>query len=60
VAHDVVNPRMIELEVAKEILSELFDITTHEVDGMIRQPMEEKMLYNQEYSVLWEMITLYR
>jgi hypothetical protein len=29
---DVVNPRLLELEVAKEILSELFDIRTHEVD----------------------------
>ena len=45
VAHDVVNPRMLELEVAKEILSELFDIRTHEVDEMIRQRMEERTLY---------------
>jgi hypothetical protein len=28
-AHDVVNPRMLELETAKEILAELFDIRTH-------------------------------
>jgi hypothetical protein len=51
-AHDVDNPRMIELEVAKEILSELFDIRTHEVDEMIRQRMEERTLYGQEFS-LW-------
>ena len=31
-AHDVVNPRMLELEVAKEILAEQFDVRTHEVD----------------------------
>ena len=27
VAHNVVNPRMLKLEVAKEILAELFDIS---------------------------------
>jgi hypothetical protein len=31
-APDVVNPRLVELETAKEILGELFDIRTHEVD----------------------------
>jgi uncharacterized tellurite resistance protein B-like protein len=40
-APDVVNSRMLELEAAKEILSELFDIRTHEVDDMIRQRMEQ-------------------
>ncbi|MCJ7444604.1 MAG: hypothetical protein MUO26_08765 [Methanotrichaceae archaeon] len=34
VAKDVANPRMIELEVANEILSGLFDIRTYEVDEM--------------------------
>ncbi|MDD1758127.1 MAG: hypothetical protein LUQ22_05280 [Methanotrichaceae archaeon] len=37
VAPDDVNPRMLELEVAKEILSELFGIRTHEVEEMIRR-----------------------
>jgi hypothetical protein len=37
VAHDVVNPRILKLETAKEILDELFDFRTHEVDEMIRQ-----------------------
>lgn len=41
----MVNPMTLELEVAKEILSELFDIRTHEVDEMIRQRMEERTLY---------------
>jgi hypothetical protein len=50
-AHYVVNPRMLELEVAKEILSELFDIRTHEVDEMIRQRMEERTLYGQEFNL---------
>ena len=49
-ALDVVNPRMLELETAKEILSELFDIRTHEVDEMIRQTMEERALYGQKFS----------
>jgi hypothetical protein len=31
-AYDEANPRMLELVVAKEILGELFDIRTHEVD----------------------------
>jgi hypothetical protein len=31
-ALDVVNSRTLELEAAKEILAELFDIRTHEVD----------------------------
>ena len=38
-AHDEVDPRMLELKVAKEILAELFDIGTHEVGVMIRQRM---------------------
>ena len=33
VAHDVVNPRMLELKVAKEIMSELFDIRSRELIG---------------------------
>jgi hypothetical protein len=33
---EVVNPRTLELEVAKEILSELFDIGSYLVDEMIR------------------------
>jgi hypothetical protein len=43
-ALDVVNPRMLELETAKEILAELFDIRTQEVDEMIRQRMEARTL----------------
>jgi hypothetical protein len=48
-SYDIVNPRMLELEVTKEILSELFDIRTHEVDEMIGQRMEERTLYGQEF-----------
>ena len=35
-ALDMVNPRMLELETAKEILGELFDIRIYEVDEMTR------------------------
>ena len=51
VALDMVNPRMLELEVAKAILAELFDIRTHEVDEMIRQRMDKRTLYGQEFSL---------
>jgi hypothetical protein len=51
-AHDVINPRMSELEVAKEILSELFDIKTHEVDEMIRQRMEARALYGRKLALM--------
>jgi hypothetical protein len=58
VAPDVVNPRMLELEVAKKILSELFDIRTHKVDEMIRQRVEERTLYGQEFSSSRDMIAI--
>ena len=50
-ASEVVNPRTLELEAAKEILGELFDIRVHEVDDMIRQRMGERMLYGQEFNL---------
>ena len=51
VAHDEINPRMLELETAKEILSELFDIKTHEVNEMIRRRMEDRTRYGQEFNL---------
>ena len=36
-ALDMVNSKTLELEVAKEILSGLFDIRTNEVDDLIQQ-----------------------
>jgi hypothetical protein len=51
-ALETINPRVLELETAKEILSELFDIRTHEVDEMIRQRMEGRTLYGQEFRSL--------
>ena len=60
-AHDVVNPRTLELEVAKEILSELFDIRTNEVDEMIRQRIVDRHLLEinpnrSVYAGLFEML----
>ncbi|MCJ7442982.1 MAG: hypothetical protein MUO26_00360 [Methanotrichaceae archaeon] len=34
---DVVNPMMFELQVAKEILAEIYDIQIYQVDEIIRQ-----------------------
>jgi hypothetical protein len=50
-SYDEVNPRILELETAKEILSELFDIRIHEVDEMIKQRMETRTLYGQEFNL---------
>ena len=50
-SYDVINPRMIELEVAKKILAELFDIRTHEVDEMIQARIEERTLYGREFNL---------
>ena len=46
-APDVVNPRMLELEVTKEMLNELFDLRTHE-----DQAVEERMLLRLRASPL--------
>jgi hypothetical protein len=48
---DVVNPKTLELETAKEILAELFDIRTREVDEMIRLRMESRTLYGREFNL---------
>ena len=47
----MVDPKTLEPEAAKEILSELFDIRTREVGEMIRQRMEERTLYDQEFNL---------
>jgi len=48
VAQDEVNPRILELEVAKELLSELFDVGVYEVDEMIQRRIEYRELYGEE------------
>jgi hypothetical protein len=49
---DVVNPKTLELKVAKEILSELFDIRNCEVSEMIRRRLEERTGYCQRVHVI--------
>ena len=46
----VVNLGTLELETAKDILSELFDIHIHEVDEMIQRRIETRPLYGQEFN----------
>jgi hypothetical protein len=46
-ALETVNPRVLELETAKEILSELFDIRAYEVDEMIHARIEARTVYPQ-------------
>jgi hypothetical protein len=38
--------------VASEILGKLFDIRTNEVGEMIRQRIEERMFYGQDFSLV--------
>ena len=45
------DPRSLELKVAKEILGEIFDIKSYEVEEMIRLRMEERPLYDREFHV---------
>ena len=49
---DVANSRTLELETAKAILSELFDIRDYEVNDMIRQKMEERILLAKSYALV--------
>jgi hypothetical protein len=50
IAHDMINPKIFELKAAKQILAELFDIKTNEVDAMIQARMEDRELYGQEFA----------
>jgi hypothetical protein len=45
----MVNRSVIELQTAKEILCEIFDIRPCEADEMIRQRLEEGSLYDLEF-----------
>lgn len=46
---DIINPKPFELQVAKEILAELYDIQISEVDDMIRQRITERQLFEREF-----------
>jgi hypothetical protein len=44
-----VNPNVLQLQAAKEILAEVFGIRTSEVDEMLRQRHEENTEWPQEF-----------
>jgi hypothetical protein len=44
---DIVNPRLLELQAAKEILAEIYDIQIQEVEDLIQQKIVD-------FSLMWE------
>ena len=48
---DIVNPRLLELEAAKEILADLYDIPIQEVDDLIRQYIVDFRLTGMEFTL---------
>jgi hypothetical protein len=48
---DIVNPRRLELQAAKEILAELYDIQIWEVDDLIRQHIVDFRLTGMEFKL---------
>jgi hypothetical protein len=53
---DIVNPRLLELQAAKEILAELYDIQISEVEDLIKQHIADFQLSCMEF----ELYTDYR
>ncbi|MCJ7443705.1 MAG: hypothetical protein MUO26_04105 [Methanotrichaceae archaeon] len=49
---DAGNPKMFELQAAKEILAEVYDIRISEVDELIRQRITETQLFEREFMML--------
>ncbi|MCJ7443346.1 MAG: hypothetical protein MUO26_02240 [Methanotrichaceae archaeon] len=48
---DIVNPRMFELQAAKEILAEIYDIQVYQVNEMIRQRITKRELFEREFEL---------
>ncbi|MCJ7444812.1 MAG: hypothetical protein MUO26_09835 [Methanotrichaceae archaeon] len=46
---DIVDPRLFELQAAKEILAEVYDIQVSQVDDIIRQRITERQLFEREF-----------
>ena len=46
---DIVNPKLFELEAAKEILAEIYDIQISEVGGLIQQRIVDFQLMGAEF-----------
>jgi hypothetical protein len=47
----IINPKTLELDAAKQILAELFDVKTYEVDDMIQRRLRARATYGQEFSI---------
>lgn len=48
-----IDPRTQQLQEAKEILAEIFEVDTSEVEEMIRRRMEERTWRHSEEEELW-------
>ncbi len=48
---DIVNPRLLEPEAAKDILAELYDIKISEVDDLIQQKIVNSRLTGVEFDL---------
>jgi hypothetical protein len=48
---DIVNPRQLELQAAKEILAEIYDIQIREVDDLIQQKIVDFRLTGMEFEL---------
>jgi hypothetical protein len=48
---DAVNPKLLELQAAKEILAEIFDIRASEVDDLIQQHIMDFRLKGMEFDL---------
>ena len=48
-----VNPRLLELQTAKEILAEVFHARLGEVEEMIQNRLEEKSWNEETEEILW-------
>jgi hypothetical protein len=45
---DTVEPKQLELQAAKEMLAEVYDIQVYQVDEIIRQRITESQLFKRE------------
>ena len=48
---DIVNPRRLELEVAKEMLADIYGIPIWEVDDLIKQKIADFRLTGMEFDL---------
>lgn len=46
-----INPKILQLQAAKEILAEVFGIKTSDVEDMLKQRYEEEMEWPREFRI---------